>query len=352
MKKRRKFYSGNIKKPPGTLPVFEGESSEVPVTVIDYSAEEYSIHEFKDLNECLPFVHSSSVSWININGIRSSSVLEIIGGELKLHPLVMEDIMNPHHRPKYEDFDDHLFVIFKIIRFDNENIDLSLEQVSLILGENYVITFQEFEGDVFDSVRMRIKNGHGRIRRMKADYLFCSLLDMMIDNYYPILEELDEVIEKMDEEVHSSYQSLSNELHRCQKQVNYLHRSTWPMRDVITDILRSESGLIQQKTRLYFKDINDHIMQIIDLVDSFRDNLTGLMELSIAVNGDKLNRIMKFLTLVSTIFIPITFIAGLYGMNFRNMPELRTEYGYFIVLGVMAAVLSGMLILFKKRKWF
>jgi len=293
----RALYSRNIKQPPGTLPDLNKDSSKIKFSVIDYSAEYSKMTE-------------------------------------------------------YEDFDDYLFVIFKMLRFDKQRLSLSEEQVSLILGDNYVVTFQEYEGELFDSVRNRIKNGKGRIRKMKADYLFCSLLDMVIDNYYPILEDLDEVIEQLDEKVHQSIQSLPSELYLCQKQVNFLHRSIWPVRDVLSEVLRSENKIIKEKTRLYFKDINDHVLQILDLVDSFRDNITGMMELFIAINGDKLNRVMKFLTLVSTIFIPLSFIAGLYGMNFRNMPELNTDYGYFIVLGVMFSVLSGMLILFKKRKWF
>ncbi|MBI9106117.1 MAG: magnesium/cobalt transporter CorA [Spirochaetales bacterium] len=352
MKKLRSIYKNKVKMPPGTLPDEVNGPKQVKYTVIEYSSDHASMNEYHNLDDCLPDLHSSSVSWINIDGIHSSAVVESLGKEIELHPLVMEDIMNPLHRPKFEDFDNHIFVIFKIMRFDKKNINFSEEQVSLILGENYVITFQEYKGDIFDPVRKRIDQGQGRIRRMKSDYLFCSLLDMVIDNYYPILEDLDEVIEEMDEKVHLSSQALPSELYKCQKQVNFLHRSTWPMRDVISDILRSENTLINGKTRLYFKDLNDHILQIIDLADSFRDNVNALMELSIAINGDKLNRIMKFLTLVSTIFIPLSFIAGLYGMNFKNMPELETRYGYYIVLGVMLSVLIGMVMLFKKRKWF
>ena len=354
MRKKNRGYSAKINQPPGTLG-FAGDQSgrsEVGYTLISYSDKDEANTSCTSLDEAFGLLQKNGVNWLNIDGIHNPNVISELGDKLQLHPLVLEDIMNPQHRPKLENHGDFIFIIFKIIRFSIESMSFEQEQISIILKGNTVVSLQEFKGDIFDSVRSRIKRGEGRIRRMQADYLVSCLLDLVVDNYFPILEDLDELIEDFETRLYMGSENITAELYRVQKQVSHLHRTVWPNRDVVSELLRTENKLISEKSRKFVKDIYDHTLQVMDLVESFRENINAIMQLSVAVNGDKLNRIMKFLTLVSTIFIPLSFIAGLYGMNFRNMPELQTQYGYFVVLGVMAAVFITMITIFKKRKWF
>ena len=350
MKRFRKIYSDNLTKPPGHLPDQPQDSEQIRISVIDYDHAEARFSRLERIEDCSRYFSTDTVTWINVDGIYNPELIRKAGEFLGAHPLVLEDIMNPTHRPKFEDHEDFLFIIFRILRFSREEMKLSQEQVSMVLKDNIVMTFQEYEGDIFDSLRNRIKQGEGRIRKMKADYLLSALLDLVVDNYYPILEDIDELIEHLEGKVRNS-SSNTSELYSIRNQVSLLHRSVWPVRDVVSELYRSGSRLIDRKTQLFVRDIHDHTLQILDLVDSFRENINGLMELSISAAGDRLNRIMKFLTLVSTIFIPLSFIAGLYGMNFVRMPGIQSPWGFYIICGIMAAATAGMLVFFRKRRW-
>lgn len=353
MAKSFKTISKNKGLSPGTV-VYIGEekTAEVRISVIDYNKNEFIKREGVKAEDCFPFKDKDSITWININGVHNTDIIEDIGGYFGLHPLVMEDIGNTTQRPKVEDFDKHIFVVIKMIYYDNKGEELEVEQVSLILGRNFVISFQEREGDVFDAVRERIEKAKGRIRKMRSDYLLYSLIDAVVDNYFSVLERMGDRIEELEEDIveQTTPESLHN-IHKSKKDMILLRRSVWPLREVVNSLAREKSVLISENVLIYFRDIYDHTIQVIDTVETFRDMLSGLHDTYLSSISNKMNEIMKVLTMFASIFIPLTFIAGVYGMNFSFMPELRWQWGYFSVWGVIIIVGVSMLFYFKRKKW-
>jgi len=348
-----KKVSGRKGLSPGTV-VYIGEekTAEVRISVIDYNEEEFIKREGVKAEDCFPFKDKDSVTWINIDGVHNTGIIEKIGEYFGLHPLVMEDIGNTTQRPKVEDFDNYIFVVLKMIYYDNIGEKNEVEQVSLILGKNFVISFQEREGDVFDSVRERIEKGKGRIRKMGSDYLLYSLIDALVDNYFFVLEKMGDKIEELEEDVVEQIapESLRN-IHKSKKEMILLRRSVWPLREVINSLVRDKTALISENVIIYFRDVYDHTIQVIDTVETFRDMLSGLHDTYLSSISNKMNEIMKVLTMFAAIFIPLTFIAGIYGMNFAFMPELNWRWGYFTVWGVFLLVGGTMLLYFKRKKW-
>jgi len=339
--------------PPGT-PVFVGEEAEGPVriTIIDYDEENFQEIEAETVEDCYPFKEDPSVTWINVDGIHQVDVIEKLGQCFNLHPLIQEDILNTEQRPKMEDHGDYLFIILRMVTFNEELRDIDVEQVSLILGAHYVISFQEKEGDIFEPIRDRIRNAKGRIRKMGADYLAYSLMDTVVDNYFIDLERLGEIIEEMEEIlIGNPKPETLRDIHKLKREMIYLRKSVWPLREVISSLERGEFALIRKSTRIYLKDIYDHTIQVIDTVETFRDMLSGMHDTYLSSISNRMNEVMKVLTIIATIFIPLTFIAGIYGMNFEFMPELKWKSGYFIVLGIMIVIVGFMLFYFRRKKW-
>jgi magnesium transporter len=339
--------------PPGTLvPVGEMKDAKVRIKVIDYDETRFEEKEVAAAEECLVFKDKPTVTWINIDGIHRVEIIEQIGKHFGVHPLVMEDIVNTGQRPKMEDFGDYIFAVLKMLCHEKDSDQVRAEQVSLILGSNFVISFQEVEGDVFNPIRDRVRKAKGRIRRMGADYLAYALIDAVVDNYFMILERFGDKIEGMEEELiaNPTPQTLQT-LHSLKRDLIFLRKSVWPLRELLSGLERSESPLIADTMGIYLRDVYDHTIQIMDTVESFRDMVSGMLDTYLSSISNRMNEVMKVLTIIATIFIPVTFIAGIYGMNFKYMPELEWLYSYFITLTVMGAVGVGMIVYFRRKRW-
>jgi magnesium transporter len=266
--------------------------------------------------------------------------------------LVIEDIVNPQQRPKMEDFGEYIYIVFKMLQYDEKENLIKIEQVSIIFGKNYAISFQEIKGDIFEPIRHRIRNGKGRIRKMKSDYLAYSLMDTIVDNYYTILESLGDRIEEMEGKVVTDPKPETlQEIYGLKRDMIFLRKSVWPLREVINSLERDELPLIHKATRKFFRDVYDHTIQVIDTVETFRDMLIGMHDTYLSSISNRMNEIMKVLTIIATIFIPLTFITGVYGMNFAIMPELKWRWAYFGVWGVILVIAVSMLIYFRRKKW-
>ena len=353
MTKLIKKQSKKVGLPPGTLVhIGQRKTESVRISVIDYNEQSFQEKEISAIEECLQFKETSTVTWINVDGIHEINLIDKLGRQFELHPLILEDILNTGQRPKFEDFDKYIFVVLKMLSYDDENQAVQAEQVSLVLGPNFVISFQERVGDVFEQIRDRIRNAKGRIRKMGSDYLCYALIDAIIDNYFAILEGFGERIESMEEElVAEPTEKTLQQLHTLKREMIFLRKSVWPLRELISALQRSESSLIQKSTGIYLRDVYDHTIQIIDTIESFRDMISGMLEIYLSSLSNKMNAVMKVLTIIATLFIPLTFVAGIYGMNFKYMPELEWHWAYPAVWLVMVTVAVIMLIYFRKKKW-
>ncbi len=350
MKKKRSKKAG---LPPGSL-IYTGDRvhEEVEITVVDYDEQNYQEKKITSFEECLVYKNKPTVTWINVNGLSHVHNLEKLGECFNLHPLVMEDILNTDQRPKIEDLDDYLFIVLKTINYDEANNEITAQQISLILGGNYVISFHESYGDIFAPIRERIVTAKGHIRKAGADYLAYALVDFIVDQYFVVLEKFGENIEYLEDEVVAQPTPKTlNDIHHYKNDMIILRKSMWPLREVVSRLERRESPLIREDTGIYFKDVYDHTIVAIDTVETYRDILSGMLDIYLSSVSNKLNETMKVLTVIATIFMPLTFLAGLYGMNFKNMPELEWRWGYFSVLGLMVVVVAIMLGYFRKRKW-
>jgi magnesium transporter len=353
MARRVKKRSQKVGLPPGTL-VYTGDrpTKEVEITVTLYNAQDYKEIRQKSFRECPLGPEAAHITWINVDGIHHVESLESLGDCYGLHPLVLEDILNPDQRPKVEDYGDYLFIILKSLNLRGETDELSTEQVSIVLGENFVLSFQEDDTDIFHPVRQRLKVGKGRLRGEGADYLAYTLLDLAVDHYFVILERLGEIIEDLEEELMANPTPATlTRIHRLKRDMIILRKSVWPLREVVSQLERRESPLIKEFTNIYLKDLYDHVIQVIDNIETFRDILAGMLDIYLSSISNRLNEVMKVLTMIATIFIPLTFIAGVYGMNFKHMPELEWPWGYYSALLVMALVSLGMIFYFKKKGW-
>lgn len=349
----KKKVSRKIGLPPGT-PIFVGEkkAERVRITILDYDEAHFQEREVREIEECFSYKDTPIVSWINVDGIHQVDIIEKIGKHFGLHPLIREDIVNTEQRPKMEDFGPYIYIVLKMLIFDEEENEIKIEQASLILGENFVLSFQEREGDIFEPLRERIRNGKGRVRKMGADYLAYSLLDAVVDDYFIILEKLGEKIEEMEEKlVTDPKPETLQDIHKLKREMIYLRKSTWPLRELIHGMEIGESPLIKDSSRIYLKDVYDHTIQVIDTVETYRDMLSGMHDTYISIISNKMNEIMKVLTIIATIFIPLTFIAGVYGMNLKFMPELGWRWSYFVIWGIIVIIAVLMLTYFRRKKW-
>ena len=351
--RRIKRHSRKAGLPPGTLVhIGEKKAEDIRITLIDYSEESIQERVVEKVEECFPFKETPTVTWINIDGLHKIETIEKIGKNFELHPLILEDILNTGQRPKCEDYEKCLFMVLKMLRYDNESSSINSEQVSLVLGQNFVISFQEEVGDVFEQIRDRIHNAKGRIRKMSADYLAYALIDAIVDNYFLILEKMGEQIESMEEELIAKPSDKTvRKIHALKRELIFLRKSVWPLRELINSLQKTESSLITDSTGPYLRDVYDHTIQVIDTIESFRDMVSGMLDIYLSSISNRMNAVMKVLTIIATIFIPLTFIAGIYGMNFKYMPELGWRWGYGLVLLIMIAIAVIMLIYFRKKKW-
>ena len=339
--------------PPGTLVHIGEKKSETPkITIMDYDESSFQEKEIKTIEECLLFKDKPTVTWINVDGLHQVEILEKIGECYGFHPLVLEDILNTDQRPKMEDYGDYIYIVLKMLDQGNKNNEIVMEQISLILGPNFVISFQEKEGDVFDPIRERIRNDKGRIRKMGADYLAYALLDSIVDNYFVILEKLGEKIEFLEEKLvtRPTPETLQT-IHHLKREMIFLRKAVWPLREVISGLERNESSLIKESTKIYLRDIYDHTIQTIDTIETFRDMVSGMLDIYLSSVSNRLNSVMKVLTIIATIFMPLTFLAGIYGMNFKYMPELEWRWGYPVIWLIMIGIGFFMLLYFRKKKW-
>ena len=352
MPKLTKKRSEKAGLPPGSLVhIGEKKVEEVKITIIDYDETHFQEKEAKSIEECFTFKDKPTTTWINVEGIHQVEILEKLGECYGFHPLILEDILNTDQRPKTEDFGDYLYIVLKMLYPNNSEV--VTEQISLILGPNFVISFQEgIKGDVFDPVRERIRTAKGKIRQLGADYLAYSLIDSIVDHYFIILEKLGENIELLEEKlITSPTPETLQTIHNLKREMIFLRKSVWPLREVISGLERGESFLIKESTRIYLRDVYDHTIQVIDNVETFRDMLSGMLDIYLSSVSNRLNAVMKVLTIIATIFMPLTFLAGLYGMNFKYMPELSWPWGYPLALLIMLAIAVSMLVYFKNKKW-
>ncbi len=347
---------------PGTIPgtlIVDENAEDSKIFLIDYNQTDFIRKQILHPEECIDYLDAESVSWVDVQGIGNQDILQRVGQVFDLHPLVLEDVVNMSERPKVEDYEDQLLIIARMVVPKEKTFGFYSEQVSLVLGKNYLLTVQEeAEYDCLEGVRSRIEKGKGLIRKLGTDYLAYALLDSIVDGFFPVLERHGEQIEDLEEEVIvRPTQKTLQKIHQIKRELLQLRRAIWPQRDAISALIRDGSDLISEEVRIYLRDCYDHAVQVMDMVETYRELASGLMDVYMSAVSNKMNEIMKLLTVVSSIFIPLTFVAGVYGMNFNhekspyNMPELNWYWGYPTCLGVMAMIALGLLFFFWQRGW-
>jgi len=338
--------------PPGALiHIGEKHAEKAKIILCEYDESHFKEKEIHTLEGLMPPPDRKAVTWVHIDGLQDVRLLEQMGVVFGLHPLILEDILNTDQRPKLEDHGDYLYVVLKRFHKD-EGGRLVPEQVSIVLGPNYLISLQEKEGKLLDPVRERLRNDRGRLRKGGADDLAHALLDGIVDGYFSILDHFGEEIETLEETLMGgpSPQTL-RAIQILKREMILLRKAVWPLREVVGNLSRSDSPLIRKLSVLYFRDISDHTVQVIDTIETYRDMLSGMLDIYLSTISNRMNEVMKVLTVIATIFMPLTFLAGVYGMNFKYMPELEWPWGYFALWGVMLVIAVFMLLYFRRKKW-
>ncbi|MGB9149433.1 MAG: magnesium/cobalt transporter CorA [Burkholderiales bacterium] len=339
---------------PGSL-VYTGAAaaaSDAKITLFDFDEQHCTEKTLDRIEQSLPFANASSVTWINVDALQMPGVLEASGKTLGLHPLVLEDILNTEQRPKYEDYGDYIYIVIKMLDIEGAESQITIEQLSLVIGANYVISFQERPGDVFNPLRERIRKGIGRIRKLRPDYTAYAILDAVVDRYFDVIDFIGEKIEALENELASNPKpDTLRRIHDLRRELIFVRKSVWPLREVIASMQRTDSDLIHQSTSIYLRDLYDHVVRTTDSVDSYRDMLSGMQDVYLSSISNRTNEVVKVLTLFSSIFLPLTFITGLFGMNFHNFPELDWKYGFQGTLLFMLVLFVLMLVFFKRKKW-
>lgn len=320
------------------------------MTLFNYAGprcEERVVTDVKELR--LP--QDETVTWVNVGGVHNVHVLDVIGEHIGLHPLLLEDIANTDQRPKFDDYGTHFFLVMKMLT-TSERGDIVAEQVSFVLGRNYVLSFQENGTDVFHPVRDRLRGGKGRLRQNGSDYLLYTLIDAAVDQYFAVLEMLGERIESLQERVIADPKpDTLKDIHALKRQLLFVRRAVWPLREAINNLSRSECPFLHEPTKVFFRDVYDHVVQIVDTIETLREMVSASLDIYLSSVSYRLNTVMRVLTVITTIFMPLSFIAGIYGMNFEYMPELKWSWGYPMALGIMGVVATVMLIGFRRKKW-
>jgi magnesium transporter len=340
--------------PPGAL-VFVGAkiTENVSITITEYSDTRFEERKAVKLEECfLSCQDRETITWVHVSGLHEPEIIESIGNHYKIHSLILEDVLNTNHNPKIEDYEDVIFMVMKIFYHDSTAENIEFEQFSLILGSNLVLSFQEGNQDIFEPVRKRLRTGTGRIRKSGADYLAYVLADTAVDNYFIVTEAIEDRMEAVEEDLLTDLsQEALQEIHELKRDIIFLRRAVLPVRGLISKLEKTDSRLVSENTHVYLRDLYDHIIQVAETLETFREMATSLLEIYHSGVSNKMNEVMKVLTLIATIFIPLTFIAGIYGMNFKYMPELEWRWGYPLVWLIIVLVGIVMLIYFKKKKW-
>jgi magnesium transporter len=338
---------------PGTV-VYLGErrAERMAIRLMDFSPEHFREEELAGVGECLDCRDTDSVTWINIDGLHETDALQRLCQHFGVHALVQEDIVNTSQRPKFEDYEDHVYIVCRMITYDESARQLVSEQISLVVGESWVLSFQERPGDVFDAVRERARQGKGRLRRLGPDYLAYALLDAVVDHYFVVLEQIGDSVEGLEAELlDAPTPTHLAAIHAHKREMVVLRRSARPLREVAGGIVRDEQPLITESTRLFFRDLYDHTIQVSDAIESLRDILSSLQDLYLSSVSNRMNEIMKVLTIMGSIFIPLTFVAGIYGMNFAHMPELQWRWSYPLFWLVIVGLGGGLIVWFRRRGW-
>lgn len=338
---------------PGVLiHVGEKKLERPEIRVFDYNEGHFEEKELHTIDESFPYRDTTNISWINVNGLHDVELIEKFGKHFNIHPLVLEDILNTEKRPLMEDYGDYIYMVIKMLYYEEERNIINAEQISIILCKNLVITFQEAGGDVFEPIRERIRNSKGRLRGSGSDYLAYSLVDSIVDNYFIILEKFSDTLESLEEVLMEDITQYNlNELHTMKREMLFLRKCVWPVREIVANLERSGSPLINQSSIIYLRDLYDHTVQVIDTIETVREMTTGMLEIYLSSMSNRMNEVVKVLTIMASIFIPLTFIAGVYGMNFERMPELHARWGYPSILVLMLLVAISMILYFKRRKW-
>jgi magnesium transporter len=353
MPKLIKERSKKAGMPPGSLVhIGEKKDERIRITVCEYDDQHFEEKELETLEECFRFRAEPTVTWVHVDGVHRVETLEKVGSCFQLHPLVLEDILNTDQRPKMEDYGQDLFIVLKMLNYDEKTGQIAAEQISLVLRSHSVISFQERGGGIFASLQERIRNGKGRLRKMGADYLAYALLDFIVDHYFLILERLGERIELLEEKLLTDPTTPTlQKIQNLKREMIFLRRWVWPLREVVNGLERGESAWVREATRVYLRDVYDHTIQVIDTIEIFREMLSGMMDIYLSSLNNRMNAVMKVLTIIATIFMPLTFLAGVYGMNFKHMPELEWRWGYPAAWLVMVLITVLMLFFFRRKKW-
>ncbi|MEQ1792652.1 MAG: magnesium/cobalt transporter CorA [Nitrospira sp.] len=337
--------------PPGTLVhIGEKKAETVTMTAFDYAGPRCDERTVTNPNELQPPA-DESVTWVDIGGVHRLDLLEAFGKQFSLHPLLLEDIANTDQRPKLDDYESYLFLVMKVLSVTDKQ-DLLVEQVSFVIGRNFVLSFQENGTDVFKPVRDRLRGGKGRLRQSGADYLLYALVDAIVDQYFLVLESMGEKIELLQEKVVADPKpDTLREVHALKRQLLFLRRAVWPLREATNGLSRSDCPFLHEPTKVFFRDVYDHVVQIVDTIETLREMVSASLDIYLSSVSYRLNAVMRVLTVITTIFMPLSFIASIYGMNFEHMPELKSEWGYPAVLAAMGLIAAGMLMAFRQRRW-
>lgn len=355
MSKRYIIQNKNLGTSPGTL-TYVGKEVDFVTKILwtSYNFEEYEVAKIPTLDTFNVELTENKTYWMNVDGIHEPAVIATIGEMFTLHPLMLEDILNTQQKPKFEYYnEEQLFVTLKMIEYNPYTREVEIEHLSFVMGDGYVISFQEERSkDIFEPILTRIKASAGKTRKNGADYLLYSLIDLVVDNYFSVLDKLSENMERLEEDIIKNPNPKSlNELYSMKRELTLMRRAIFPLREMLANLIREEAPLITSNTSLYLRDVLDHVMQVVETIDSFRDLGASLMDLYLSQASNKMNNVMKVLTVISVIFMPLTFVAGIYGMNFDYMPELHWQYGYYVVWGVMIFLVITMLLWFKRKNW-
>jgi len=339
--------------PPGTM-VHVGDDSavETAISIIDYNKDNFQQTKVNSIDDILKFKDSNTVTWVNIEGLKNIELFESIGQAFNIHPLVLEDIVNTHQRPKFEEYDDFLFIVLKGLYLQSDEFSVDNEQISILVFNKFVFTFKEKNDDILVPLIQRIENSKGKIRTLGSDYLAYTIIDTLVDQNFLILDALDEIVDSVEEEllINTTTETLHS-IQKIKRELIYIRKSVSPLREMLTSLLRSETELINEHTEIYFRDVYDHAIRINESIESYRDMLSGLLDVYMSNVSNKMNEVMKILTLFAAIFIPLTFIAGIYGMNFEFMPELKLRWAYPALWAVFILIPIILIIVFKKKKW-
>jgi magnesium transporter len=338
---------------PGTLiHVGEKKPEKLNIQLIDFDENTLLEKKLSTIEETFQFRDQPAISWINITGIHEVELIEKLGKHFKIHPLTLEDIVNSEQRPKFEEYEDYVYIVCKMLYFDPEKSEIISEQFSLVLGKTYLITFQERELDVFHAVKERIRKGKGRIRKSGCDYLAYALIDAIVDHYFFVLESIGETIEILEGDIFDDPQEDTfQKIYGLKRKIIQFRKLIWPFREVLNSIIKTESFFVEQSTEVFLRDVYDHCLRVIETIESYRDLISSMLDLHMTTISNRMNEVMKILTIMATIFIPITFIAGIYGMNFKYMPELEWRFGYIGIWLIIIVVSVMMILFFKRKKW-